>query len=112
MRGFQLFTTGMQEVGKEFHKRNRGTVTTKYASVVEHTPIYKTVRKAEKALFDHKSEIFKIPKETGKGHRTFAKDYYLMEVEFDEHTNKVDHWISIWAYSPYKKTMDEEDYEW
>ena len=23
MRGFQLFTTGMQEVGKDFRKRNR-----------------------------------------------------------------------------------------
>lgn len=75
MRGFQLFTTGMQEVGKDFRKRNRGTVTTKYATVVEHTPIYKTIKKAESALNSHKSEVFKIPKDTGKGYRIFAKEY-------------------------------------
>ena len=39
MIGYQLFTTGMVEVPKNFNKNDKGKVSTKYATIVENTPI-------------------------------------------------------------------------
>lgn len=109
MIGYQLFTTGMVEVPKNFNRNDKGKVSTKYATIVENTPIYKTLRKAETALNKYRCEVFKVHNTLGNGYTKFAKEYYLMEVEYDENTNKVDHWISIWAYAPYKNKDWEEN---
>ena len=109
MIGYQLFTTGMVEVPKNFNRNDKGTVSTQFASVVEDTPIYKTVKKAESALNKYRCEIFDIANTLGNGKTRYAKEYYLMEVDYDEKTNIVNNWISIWAYAPYKnKHFDDE----
>ena len=108
MRGFQLFTTGILEVPSNFRKMDLNNLTTKNSHPLN-DQIYVNMKKAEIALGKLKSDIFKAPNTNGKGFTTFAETFYLMEVDFDKETNKVDHYICIWAYAPHKKDNDYED---
>lgn len=100
MRGFQLYTTGMVEVPKTHNKRDIGKVPTNKAHPIPGLHIFKTVSGAERALKKYESTIAKVKNTLGKGFTTFAEEIYIMEVELDEN-EKVDHWISVWAYAPY-----------
>lgn len=112
-RGFQLFTSGITEVPKTFRKSDLDRLPTKHQRPVNDT-IYKTVKRAESALNKYRCDVFSVANTIGQGTTTFAESYYLMELEYDENTNKIDHYICVWAYAPRKKDkkdIDDEEYD-
>ena len=110
MRGFQIFSTSIIEVPPTFRKYELNSLTTKNSKPINDT-IYVNLKKAEKALSKYKSNVFKCPNTNEKGFTTFAEAFYLVELEFDKETNKVDHYICVWAYAPYrdKENIDNDN---